>query len=215
MLVGFLFTAIPNWIGRPPPTGAPPAGLAGIWLAGRVSLLMDGLPWQAVAAIDIAFLPLAVVMLPPLVTTRNRRNIAFPIALMALGAANLLFHLVAAGMPVPAAEATRGVLGIMMVILVVIGGRVIPFFTANRLPEVAIRRNAGLDRCATVAVVATAILSVVAPFTLVGGVAVLAAATLLPYRGWRWMPWSTRKLPMLWLLHAGYAWIVVALLLGA
>ncbi|UEM18504.1 NnrS family protein [Skermanella mucosa] len=216
VLVGFLFTAIPNWTGRPTPTGIPLAGLAGIWLAGRASLLMDGLPWQAVAAIDVAFLPLAAAaMLPPLVATGNRRNIAFPFALMALGAANLLFHLDAAGMPVPAAEATRGVLGIMMVILVVMGGRVIPFFTANRLPEVSIRRSGRLDRCVTAAVVATAILSVAAPSTIVGGLAALAAAALLLYRGLRWMPWATRKHPMLWVLHAGHAWIAVALLLGA
>ena len=84
VLVGFLLTAIPNWTGRPTITGAPLAGLAVLWIAGRVLMLTGAdLPWQVVAAVDVAFLPLAAAaMLPPLIATKNRRNIVFPFVLI-------------------------------------------------------------------------------------------------------------------------------------
>src|ERR671932_765995 len=39
VLVGFLYTAVPNWTGRPTPKGTVLAGLAGLWLLGRIALL--------------------------------------------------------------------------------------------------------------------------------------------------------------------------------
>jgi uncharacterized protein involved in response to NO len=153
VLVGFLLTAIPNWMGRPTVAGAPLAGLAAQWIAGRVLMLTgDDLPWQVVAGVDVAFLPLAAAaMLPPLLAARNHRNIALPFVLMALASANLTLHLDAAGVVSVGAEVTRGVLGVMMVILVVMGGRVIPFFTKNRLPAAEAGIDKRLDRLAVVA----------------------------------------------------------------
>jgi uncharacterized protein involved in response to NO len=217
VLVGFLLTAIPNWTGRPTPTGLPLAGLAALWLAGRVVMLAGAaLPWQVVAAVDVAFLPVsAASMLPPLVANRNRRNIAFPFVLMALALANLVLHLDAAGIAPLGAEATRAVLGAMMVLLVVMGGRVIPFFTRNRLPSAEVGHSERLDTLATSTVAVAAVLSVAAPLTPASGLAALAAAMLLVARAIPWKPWATRNVPMLWVLHAGHAWIAAALFLRA
>src|SRR5512134_1230367 len=49
-VAGFLLTAIPNWTGRLPVRGAALAGLAGLWLAGRVAVLIP-----ATSLIDLAF----------------------------------------------------------------------------------------------------------------------------------------------------------------
>jgi uncharacterized protein involved in response to NO len=222
VLVGFLLTAIPNWTGRPTVTGAPLAGLVVLWIAGRVLMLTGAdLPWQVVAGVDVAFLPLAAAaMLPPLLAARNRRNIGFPVVLMALALANLALHLdaagiVSAGIVFDGAGVTRGVLGAMMVILVVMGGRVIPFFTKNRLPAVGAGIDKRLDRLAVGAAVAAAVLAVAVPSTIADGLAALAAAVLLIARALPWKPWATRKVPMLWVLHAGHAWIAVSLLLRA
>jgi len=40
VIAGFLLTAVPNWTGRLPVVGAPLAGLAGLWLAGRAAMLV-------------------------------------------------------------------------------------------------------------------------------------------------------------------------------
>lgn len=217
VLVGFLLTAIPNWTDRPTATGLPLAGLAALWLAGRMVMLSGAvLPWQVVAAVDVAFLPLAAAsMLPPLVATRNRRNIAFPFVLIALALANLVLHLDAAGIAPLGAEATRAVLGALMVLLVIMSGRVIPFFTKNRLPAAGVGRSERLDTLATAAVVLAVVLSVAAPLTPASGLAALAAAVSLIVRSIPWRPLATRSVPMLWVLHAGHAWIAAALFLRA
>src|SRR3954453_20304410 len=53
---GFLLTAIPNWTGRAPVSGAPLALLVGLWALGRaVCLISADLPvWLGITA-DLAF----------------------------------------------------------------------------------------------------------------------------------------------------------------
>jgi len=50
-IAGFLLTAIPNWTGRRPVSGAPLALLAALWLVGRISCLISALlpPWLAIS----------------------------------------------------------------------------------------------------------------------------------------------------------------------
>ena len=166
VLVGFLLTAVPNWTGRPTITGAPLAGLAVLWLAGRALMLTGAdLPWQVVAAVDVAFLPLAgVAMLRPLIATKNRRNIVFPIVLILLALANLALHLDAAGV-VDTGAASRGGTG---------GhdghpgahGRPGDPVLHEKPPADAERgQNKRLDILAIVATVLAAVLSVAAPMT--------------------------------------------------
>ena len=42
-IAGFLLTAIPNWTGRQPVSGAPLALLAALWLLGRIVCLISAL----------------------------------------------------------------------------------------------------------------------------------------------------------------------------
>src|SRR3984893_3041925 len=55
-IAGFLLTAIPNWTGRQPVSGAPLAVLATLWLLGRVSCLISTLlpSWLAIVT-DLLF----------------------------------------------------------------------------------------------------------------------------------------------------------------
>lgn len=39
VIVGFMFTAVPNWTQRPTPSGAKLAVIASLWLAGRLPIL--------------------------------------------------------------------------------------------------------------------------------------------------------------------------------
>lgn len=215
VLVGFLYTAIPNWTGQPTPRGLPLAGLAGLWLLGRLVMLGGGglNPWL-VMAIDAAFLPLAALaMLPPLVRTRNRRNIAFPVALLALAAGNLALHLDHLGIIGPAVQAIPCALAVITVILVIMTGRVVPFFTANALPQAGVRRIGRLDDLALLAVIAALAAAVVALGSVAAGLTSLAAAAALAARMVPWRPAATRSVPLLWILHVGHAWIAVAFLL--
>src|SRR5690606_14832569 len=56
VIAGFLLTAIPNWTGRLPIAGSPLLALFGLWLAGRIALLVSGMTGLLLAALlDVGF----------------------------------------------------------------------------------------------------------------------------------------------------------------
>ena len=102
-IAGFLLTAIPNWTGRRPVSGAPLTLLAGLWLLGRISCLISALlpPWLAIVA-DLSFpLVLAGVVAREIVAGGNYRNLPMIAAVTVLAIANLLMHPEATGVALP------------------------------------------------------------------------------------------------------------------
>ena len=104
-------------------------------------------------------------------------------------------------------------LDVVLFIMVVIGGRVIPMFTNNGVPGTNATRQPLVEKFA----LGTVILLFVAdllqlPQTVVAAIA-LAGALAHGVRLWLWKPWRTRAAPLVWILHAAYAWIVVHLIL--
>ncbi len=77
VVAGFLLTAIPNWTGRMPLQGAPPASLVALWLLGRIAVLVSGTaPEPVVAAFDLAFPAIFfIVVAREIATGRNWRNL--------------------------------------------------------------------------------------------------------------------------------------------
>ncbi len=215
VIVGFLFTAARNWTGQPTPTGAALALIAALWLAARL-LVLTPWPWPA-AAVDIAFaLAAAAGLARPLLAAKNRRNYFFVALLLALGAANLAFHLAMAGLATfPVQRALQFGLDLVLFIMVLMGGRVIPMFTANGIPGSKPERLAWLERSAIGSVLALLAADALgAPPAVVGAIAAFAAlgnAARLAL----WQPWRTLSRPIVWILHASYAWIALSLLLRA
>ena len=213
VIVGFLFTAVRNWTGRPTPDGALLAAIVALWLAARV-LLAIGMPIASVAA-DAAFAAAAAWGIgQPLAQARNSRNAFFVVLLVAFGAANVAFHLAMAGMlDLSARRFTQLGLDLVLFVMVVMGGRVIPMFTANAR-QVRVRRLAWLEPLALGSVLALLGASLAGLPASVAACAALAAVS----NGLRisfWRPWATLGHPLLWILHASYAWIVVHLALRA
>ena len=98
VLAGFLLTATPGWSGSAPVQGWPLAGLAVLWLGGRVALAF-GVEVPALAAvIDLAFLPALVVAIAPALERASRRNLVFLPLLAVLTFANLATHAEALGL---------------------------------------------------------------------------------------------------------------------
>jgi uncharacterized protein involved in response to NO len=177
------------------------------------------LPPALVTAIDLPFVPLvAWVVARPIVAARQARNLGFPAVLVVLSLANLATHLDALGVTQGAAP-TGLRLGVTLicVLVVVVGGRITPAFTANALRRTGsaavVRSRTWADRLAVAAVVAFAGTDVLAPRSaLSGAVALLAAAAVL-VRMSSWQSLRTGSDPLLWSLHLGYAWIAVGLAL--
>lgn len=221
-IAGFLLTAIPNWTRRLPVRGAPLALLAGLWLAGRIACLVSAhmTPWLA-AIVDIAFpAVLVAVAAREIIAGRNWRNLPVVGPVTVLGIANLLMHLEAGGLAIPAGLGWRLGLAAVIVLITVVGGRIVPSFTRNWLakrPGAALPAVHGnIDRAVLgvlpVALLAWAFLPTVLP---VGWLLLLGAALSL-WRLLRWRGTSTTAEPLLLVLHVGYAWVAVGTaLLGA
>ena len=92
VVAGFLLTAVRNWTNRPTPTGTWLAGLAALWVAGRVLMLT---PFDTAAAIANAAFPVAIAIAIgiPLMKARNTRNYFFIALLVMLGLLALSLHL--------------------------------------------------------------------------------------------------------------------------
>jgi len=215
VVTGFLFTAVRNWTGRPTPTGALLALIALLWIAGRI-LVVTPLGWASAVA-NTAF-PLAVAagIGVPLVRAGNRRNYFFIALIVVLACAVLAVHLVQlAVLDLPGWLGIRIALDVVLFVMTVMAGRVVPMFTNNAVPGANARRLPSLEKLvlgATLAVLAadalglegTALVALLA-------VAALAHAARLAL----WAPGRSRRAPLVWILHAGYAWIPVHLALRA
>ncbi|WP_298826167.1 NnrS family protein [uncultured Piscinibacter sp.] len=215
VVVGFLFTAGRNWSGQATPSGLPLALLALLWLAGRVLVLT---PWGWAAALVNAAFPIAAALglAVPLLKARNRRNYFFVALLVAMGIAQLGLHLAQLGvLTLPGWVGVQLGLDMMLFIMAVMGGRVIPMFTNNGVPGVQARRQATLERFALGAVLAI-LAADLAGLRGPGMAGLLAlAAALHGARLALWQPWRTLRTPLVWVLHAAYAFIVLHLALRA
>lgn len=218
VIAGFLLTAVANWTQRETVVGWPLLGTCALWVAGRVGMAAaDHLPRGVPALLDLAFLPvLALVVARPIVATRNLRNLVMIVVLASLWLADLVIHLDALG--VISAYRRRAALfavDVIVILLVIIAGRVVPMFTKNGTGATSVRSAPRLDQAAIAAMVATALVDLASTDVRVQGAAAAITAVLLIARAWRWGAHQTARQPLLWILHAGHAWIVIGLALRA
>ena len=215
VIAGFLLTAAQNWTGIRTPSGPPLAALFLLWLAGRLGFLVPGLPPGLVALVDLAFLPvLALVLGSPIIRANQFKNYPFPVMLLTLAVANALVHLEALGWTATASLGLHLANYVVVTMMVVMSGRVIPSFTDNKLGTRA-RRWKTLEILVPVATLSALAAALIAPYSVV---TVLLAAIAAAVNAIRLAGWYTNKfwsVPLLWILHLGYAWIVLGFALLA
>jgi uncharacterized protein involved in response to NO len=223
VVVGFLLTAVQNWTGRKSLSGAPLLGLVALWLAARLLLAYPmGLPTWLLITLDVAFLPLAALAMGRLVVAaRLWRNLMFVPVLLLLAGANLAMHL---GVALGKFELIRegGYLGVLLIamLMVLLGGRVIPFFTSRKLGRPQAQPIVWLEKLTLVSMLAVVLLqlavllgAVVPPALMAIAMLVAAAASLV--RLVRWEGHLTLHEPLLWGLHLSYAFVPVGLAMWA
>ncbi len=218
-IAGFILTAMCNWTGAPPLRDGALLALALLWLAGRVVMWSASwLPAGVVATVDMLFLPaLAIYVLRVLLRHGNKRNLVLVVILSLLSGANLMMHIgfiTGQAWWLNLGELTAFNLITMM--MVVIGGRIIPAFTGNWLGHnggqaESVKSCLWLDRAVltvTALLIPAAFISTVPVLT---AFLALVAAMLNGVRLWGWSGWRATREPLLWILHLGYGWIVLAL----
>lgn len=220
-IAGFLLTAVPSWTGARGFAGRPLIALFAIWLAGRIALALPAtLPWGAIAAIELAFLPaLAALIAPPLLRERNR-NTPLLLVLAALWLADATFLVGAAqGETVVAIRAVYFAIHLVLLLVTVIGGRIVPAFTANALRRrgitAEVRSSVWVERTTLGAMVAVVVLELLAPASTLAALAAALAAAAQLLRLVRWQGRFTLREPIVWVLHAAYVWLPIGLALKA
>jgi len=213
VVAGFLLTAVRNWTGQPTPTGGWLAALAALWLAGRVLVLT---PYAAAAALVNAAFPLALAVAIgiPLWRAGNARNYFFLglLALMAALIASLHLALLGAASLPPRLNLVLG-LDVVLFIMAVMGGRVIPMFTNNGVPGTGAGRHPLVERAALGSILLLFVVDLAQPAPAVAAAVALVAAAAHGARLFLWRGWRTLGTPLVWILHAAYAWVVAHLLL--
>src|SRR5690606_17316289 len=102
--------------------------------------------------------------------------------------------------------------------MVVIGGRIIPLFSRNWLRnhggnEAAVKSSTKIDLLTMILTAAIIPVDLWFEGGLITALVMFAAALTNGLRLWYWSGWLTRREPLLWVLHLGYAWIVAGLML--
>ncbi|MGR2738807.1 NnrS family protein [Billgrantia sp. Q4P2] len=223
VVVGFLLTAVQNWTGRKSVSGAPLLGLVALWLAARVTLAFPmGLPAGLLITLDLAFLPLAALVMARLVLAAKLwRNLMFVPVLLLLAGANLAMHLgVAQGKLALIREGAYLAVLLIAVLMVLLGGRVIPFFTSRKLgrpqPEpIPLLEKLTLGSVLAVVLLQLALLLGVAVPAALQASAMLIAAIASLVRLARWEGHLTLREPLLWGLHLSYAFVPLGLTMWA
>ena len=220
-VAGFMLTAVPSWTGARGFRGIALIALVVLWLAGRIAMATLGtVPFLLTTVVELSFAPaLALLLLPPLLRSANR-NVMLLAVLGALWIIDIVFLL--ALRDADAALASRAMtlaIDIVLILVTIIGGRIVPAFTANAIRRLGAEPRIVSRRWLETAVIAFMIAIALAdgfalPAWIVGTLAGLAAlAHLARLAGWR--SFKTGGESILWVLHVGYAWLPVGLALKA
>jgi len=219
VIIGFLYTAGKNWTGLWTPRHGHLAGLAVLWMAGRIAMLVAGtLPPSLMLIailIDILFLPLATwPMYRVLRQSGNTRNLFLVGLLGLLTFANIIFHASTLGwIQLDPMRSIHAAILVIVVMESVIGARVIPMFTRNGAPGTTPIVHIGRDRVTLILTVCAVLASIAELPALIQAITAGAAAIAIMVRLIGWNPHRTLHVPMLWILHLSYAWIAIGFLL--
>lgn len=217
VLAGFLLTAIPNWTGSLPVSGRPLIGLVGLWAAGRLAMAgaaVTGMP--VAAAIDAAFLPvLLAIAAREIVAGRKWNDLKILAGITAIMAGNIGFHATVLTGGDPSAWLRAALSGYVLLVLI-IGGRIIPSFTRNWLNQNGEQRMPVAYGRFDLGVIAVSVLALAAwtaaPDTAATLLAALAAAGLNAARLARWRGLAVRAEWLLFVLHLSYGFVPLGFL---
>lgn len=214
VVVGFVLTAVQTWTGQPGTKSWRLLLLIGLWLAPRVLLWMP-VPLWLTSSVEGLFLFVACWEVGSrVVKAKGWRNLFFvPLFLLAI-AANFASYAALKGLPPFSVQAVwQAMLWWFAILLSVMGGRVIPFFTARRFDFAKPPALWWLEWGATLPLIALLLLSFfpLVYLNLSAWLMVVAGVCQL-LRCLRWKSWRTFSESLVWSLHIAYWCLPLSLL---
>lgn len=218
IVAGFLLTASQNWTGQAGVQGEKLQFLVLIWAAARIlSITHEKWLWLY-AVIDLMFYPLLGWYLKPyLAQASQKRNWIFLLLFFVLFQANLAIH--NHNFEWFIFPNARSVLLLSMyailLMISVIGGRVIPFFTSNAHPHAKPLRQPHIEKLTEISLAVSGVSVFLDEFSKITALLCFIAFVIHASRWILWKPWKSISTPILWILYAGYVWIPIGLALRA
>jgi len=218
IMLGFLLTAVQNWTGQPGLKGKNLACLFTLWLMARLALfaLPAELFWLTFI-LEISWMPLAAIALAKaVILTKQWKNLFFVPLLTIMSLLNAVSLLAIQSYNYfIAQQAIWSMLFLVLFIIAVMGGRVIPFFTAKGTGTEKATLILALEYLCLAPLLILAILvwlpslgAFSVPLTLLAGSANLVRLI-------RWKPLLTLPIPLLWSLHLSYFLLSIGLVFYA
>ena len=217
IITGFLLTAVQNWSGIPGLNNWPLFSLVSLWLIGRILLVANiNINDWIIVVLDVSFLPVAAAFLAiPILRKKLYRNLFFVPLLMMMAAANFCMHWGKLYEDYSLVNYGAHLMVILTTFLMcMMGGRVIPMFTANGTQTPRVESLAWLERLSVLSVIIVLMAFVLKPFISdrIIAVATFIAAVIHFTRLIRWRFWVTIKTPLVWSLHISYFCIALGML---
>lgn len=220
IVAGFLLTASSNWTGTKPHSGKSLIFIVSLWALGRFAFFLTlfniEFPKYLPMVIDLLFVPsLALYLAPRLIRAKRIRNLQFLVILTILFIANLQMHLSFLG-DISSAYEKRGIylaLNLIVLLLVILGGRVTPVFSNNATPGLNIQRYNLIEYTSIMSVWLYLIVDYLGIETVTSPNIALVAFFFNGIRLATWKSFKVIKNPLLFILHAGYFFIVLAFLM--
>lgn len=218
IIVGFLLTAVQNWTGVRGLNGKGLMLIVALWLTARILFFFpDTLPHALIAIVDIAFLPLAAMLLAyPIIKVKLWRNLMFiPILLTMAGINAMMHYSIISQNPQLMSTASTAMVFLVTLVMCIMGGRVFPMFTANGTKTPRVKAIAWLEKLT----IGSTLLALLTAFNLIQlpsifiAVIFFVASAANALRVFRWKSWVTFKTPLVWSLHISYWCIAIGLLM--
>ncbi|MBR9726577.1 NnrS family protein [Shewanella intestini] len=216
IVCGFLLTAVQTWTHQKTVKGAYLAVIFSCWLLARLLLLLPfNIPLVLPAIFDTAFLGLsAAVLWRCIYRVKQWRNIGFPLMLMLAMLVNLLSYYALYQRDFSlSTHIWQAMIWWVAVVITIVGGRVIPFFTAIRIkqpkPE-PIKQLDGLIIILMMLLFTQALTHWMS--TNIEQILLAVTGILQLARLSRWQGHKTLQEPLLWSMHLSYLALPVTLL---
>lgn len=216
--IGFVLTAVQTWTGSPSITGKPCAILVLLWCCSRASIWINTDVSIVLAMIFQTFWWIGVIATFShlVLSTKNRRNYGFIPILSLMGVFNIaILWLDITGEMQMSMHLAKTMVLLFTLLMTLVGGRIIPLFTANGTGSPPIAKWAHLD----LAIITSTVFSIIffcsselmhSSQTLLGPLFCLTGILHI-IRLARWRFFSTIRVPLLWSLHLSYGFMALGI----
>ncbi len=219
ILIGFLFTAAQNWTGKILLREKRLQLIFILWFFGRFGFIQNTIISSVAIGLDIVcdFFVLYY-LIPPLLQKGQEHN-RIIITLQTLFSLCHLLVILSLLQYFPSGNSLHFIhMGVFTVIcyIMIIGGRIIPFFTTNAVKAANPTKNIYVEKIISV----LCILFLASEFSVYYFPRIYIFSSLSCFvlfivhllRLCLWKPWVTRKTPILWVLNLGYLWMILGFL---